>query len=148
MSFQCCGGETDEHKSQVFGIQTTRGVHNGSDHYGIRSVRSGSHLHIRNLTPEATFSCIANQGEIWDGWVREAENGDGHAASLVRDYQRRPAEELYDVRKDAWNRKNLINEPSLAEVRAALHKKPDTWMGSQGDEGNATELRAREHMAR
>ncbi|GIT30082.1 MAG: hypothetical protein Ct9H300mP1_21280 [Planctomycetaceae bacterium] len=28
------------HKQHVFGLMTTRGILNGSDHYGIRSVRS------------------------------------------------------------------------------------------------------------
>jgi uncharacterized sulfatase len=141
-------GETGEHKSHVFGIQTTRGIVGGSDHYGIRSVRSGTHLYIRNLTPEATFSCSANKGEVWNSWVRAAKNGDVHAASLVRAYQHRPAEELYDVRKDPWNRRNRIDDPALKEIRAALRAELDRWMKAQGDEGQATELRAREHMVK
>ncbi len=141
-------GETGEHKSHVFGIQTTRGIVGGSDHYGIRSVRSGSHLYIRNLTPEATFSCSANKGDVWNSWVRAAKNGDGHAASLVRAYQHRPAEELYDVRRDPWNRENRIDDPALTEIRAALRAELDGWMKAQGDEGQAIELRAREHMVK
>jgi uncharacterized sulfatase len=141
-------GEINEHKSHVFGIQTTRGIRNGSDHYGIRSVRSGSHLYIRNLTPEATFSCAANQGETWNSWVRAAKEGEQHAASLVRDFQHRPSEELYDVCNDPWNRVNLIGNPELAGIRSTLRAELDAWMESQGDEGNATELRAREHMGK
>jgi uncharacterized sulfatase len=141
-------GETNDHKAHVFGIQTTRGIQSGSEHYGIRSVRSGSHLYIRNLTPEATFSCSANQGEVWNSWIRAAESGDGHAATLVRDFQHRPAEELYDVREDPWNRKNLIEQPAMTEIRAALRAELDDWMKAQGDEGHDTELRAREHMTK
>lgn len=140
-------GETNTHKSHVFGIQTTRGVNHGSDHYGIRSVRSGSHLYIRNLTPEATFSCAASQGKMWDSWVRAAEAGDAHAAALVGDFQHRPAEELYDVRADPWNRVNRIDDPGLADVRAKLRAELDSWMKAQGDLGAATEMQALDHMS-
>lgn len=139
-------GERDTHKARVYGIQTTRGVNNGSEFFGIRSVRSAGHLYIRNLTPEAVFSCAANKGEPWESWVRAAEGGDERAAVLVRDYLHRPAEELYDVVADPWNRNNLIDDPSLAEVRDGLRADLDAWMADQGDEGAATEMRALERM--
>ncbi len=139
-------GETDEHKRHVFGIQTTRGVNNGAEHYGVRSARSGDYLYIRNLTPDVVFSCVANKGEPWDSWVRAAEGGDEHATRLVHDYRHRPAEELYDVRADPWNRTNLIDEPGREKVRLGLRAELDAWMNAQGDEGAATEMRALEHM--
>lgn len=139
-------GETDEHKQHVFGIQTTRGVNNGAEHYGVRSARSGEYLYIRNLTPDVVFSCAANKGEPWDSWVRAAQAGDEHAATLVHDYRHRPAEELYDVRTDPWNRTNLIDDPGLEKVRADLRAELDSWMAAQGDEGAATEMRALKHM--
>jgi len=139
-------GDADEHKTHVFGIQTTRGVNFGSDHYGIRSVRSGEHLYIRNLTPDAVFSCAASRGQPWESWVRAAEAGDEHAAALVRDYRHRPAEELYDVRADPWNRRNLVDDPALGSVLAELRAQLDAWMEAQGDEGASTEMRAHERM--
>jgi uncharacterized sulfatase len=141
-------GTTDRHKTHVFGIQTTRGVNNGSEHYGIRSIRSEEHLYIRNLTPDAVFRCAASNGQPWDSWVLAAERGDPHAKRQVHDYQHRPAEELYAVRADPWNRTNLIDDPSLASVRDDLRARLDSWMKAQGDEGHATEMKALERMPR
>lgn len=139
-------GETDTHKSHVYGVQTTRGVNNGSEHYGIRSVRSEEYLYIWNLTPDAIFQCAATTGRPWGSWMRAAERGDEHARRLVREYLQRPAEELYDVRVDPWHRTNLIDRAELQGVRNELRAKLDAWMEDQGDEGQATELRALERL--
>lgn len=135
-------GETDTHKDVVFGIQTTRGVNYGSKHYGIRSARSADYLYIRNLTPEVAFACAATRGRPWPSWVEAAEAGDAHAQRLVHEFQYRPAEELYDVRHDPWHRTNLIDRTELAPVRDDLRARLDAWMAQQGDEGQATEMRA------
>ncbi len=49
-------GKADEHKAFSFGIHTTKGIINGSPHYGIRTVRGKRYRYIRNLTPEARIS--------------------------------------------------------------------------------------------
>lgn len=141
-------GAATTDKSHVFGLQTTRGIINGSDHYGIRSVRDARHRYIRNLTPDAVFQNAATADPVFESWKRLAETGDANAASLVRDYQHRPAEELYDTESDPWNRRNLIDDPALAGVRDALRAKLDAWMQQQGDEGQATEMKALERMPR
>ena len=40
-------GRADEHKQYTFGIHTTRGIINGSDHFGIRSCGTKTHRYIR-----------------------------------------------------------------------------------------------------
>lgn len=139
-------GHADTHKSHVYGVQTTRGVNNGSEYYGIRSVRSGDYLYIRNLTPDAIFQCAATRGPVWNSWVNAAEAGDAHARRITREYMKRPAEELYDVRVDPWHRANLIDREDLQAVRDELRAKLDAWMEGQGDKGQATEMRALERM--
>ncbi|MDO8542029.1 MAG: sulfatase [Opitutaceae bacterium] len=139
-------GATRTHKTHVFGLQTSRGIVNGSDHYGIRSVRDTRYRYIRNFSAEVTFQNGATKGAVFRSWEKSASAGNKRAALLVHDYQHRPAEELYDCEADPWNRVNLINNPRLSPVRDALRTRLDAWMKQQGDEGDATEMKALERM--
>lgn len=139
-------GKTTAHKMHVFGLQTTRGINAGSDYYGIRSVRDARYRYIRNLTPDATFSNAATKSLNFKTWEKLAAAGDAHAQRLVRDYQHRPAEELFDCETDPWNRKNLASDPKFAGQLAGLRTQLDAWMKQQGDEGQPTELKALERM--
>ena len=141
-------GAATTHKTHVFGLQTTRGIINGSEYYGIRSVRSARYRYIRNLTSEATFQNAATKDPTFATWKKMADAGDAHAQRLVHDYQHRPAEELYDCQTDPWNRTNLASDPQFAEPLAALRRELDGWMKTQGDEGQATEMKALERMPR
>jgi uncharacterized sulfatase len=141
-------GAASTHKTHVYGLQTTRGIINGADHFGIRSVRDVRYRYIRNFTPEATFANATTHDPVFKTWETMAAAGDATAKRLVHDYQHRPAEELYDCDADPWNRHNLIAEPRLAGVRAGLSAKLDAWMKQQGDEGQATEMKALERMPR
>lgn len=141
-------GKASSHKEYVFGLMTTRGIINGSDHFGIRSVRSEKYRYIVNLTPEVPFRNIAMKAPPFVSWVARAEAGDASAAEIVRRYRHRPAEELYDITRDSpeWN--NLASDPEFAEVKARLRKQLFDWMDAQGDRGQETELAAFEHQAR
>ncbi len=141
-------GAASTHKTHVYGLQTTRGINNGSDHFGIRSVRDLRYRYIRNLTPDATFANATTHDPVFKTWETMAAAGDATARRLVHDYQHRPAEELYDCEADPWNRTNLIADKKLASVRAELSAKLDAWMKQQGDEGQATEMKALERMPR
>lgn len=141
-------GRAATHKTHVYGLQTTRGINNGSPYYGIRSVRDVRYRYIRNFTPEITFANAATNDPTFKTWEKMAAAGDARAKRLVHDYQHRPAEELYDCEADPWNRNNLIADPKLAAVRGELRAKLEAWMKQQGDEGQATELKALERMPR
>ena len=49
--------------------------------------------------------------------------------------ERRPAEELYDSRRDPWEVENLIDHPEHAERAANLRRALDRWIESTGDLG-------------
>jgi len=138
-------GAAAEHKKYVFGLHTTRGIINGSPHYGIRTVRSRQFKYILNLTPEATFRNAAVKSAIFRSWQEKAKT-DPDAADKVRRYQHRPGVELYDVAKDPYEWTNLADNPEYAEIKAELRKQLDAWMKSQGDKGQQTELEARDHQ--
>jgi uncharacterized sulfatase len=76
--------------------------------------------------------------DYWDSWVEKA-NTDPAAAAVVRRYHTRPAEELYDLRADPWEMKDLAVEAAHADTLKKLRADLDAWMADQGDEGLKTE---------
>ena len=141
-------GKRTSHKQHVFGLMTTRGILNGSDHYGIRSVRSDRYKLIVNLTPEVPFRNIFMKSSIFRSWEAKARSGDKDAREKVRRFRQRPAEELYDITADPYEWQNLAGDPKLAEVQSRLRTQLDRWMKAQGDRGQQTELEALKHQAR
>lgn len=139
-------GEATKHKDYVYGIMTTRGINNGSDHFGIRSVRSKDYQLIVNLTPEVTFTNACTASPEFQSWVKRAETGKKKAANLVKRYQHRPPVELYKVGEDWHQWKNLADDPEYSDVLRDMNAKLDEWMESQGDLGEATEMAALDHQ--
>ncbi|MDA7858701.1 sulfatase [Mariniblastus sp.] len=140
-------GERAEHKQYTFGLQTTRGIGQGSENFGVRSAGTKTHRYIRNLNPTETFKNFVtrpggDKADFWMSWIEKAKAGDAHALAMTEKYQHRPAEELYDVEKDPHCLNNLIDDPMLAELKDDLSTRLDAWMKSQGDEGAATEALA------
>ena len=145
-------GNADEHKSLVFGIQTTLGINEATQAYGIRSVRNDSLKYIINLFPENKFEnallmdpqdwSSRRQSYLW--WMRswrEAAEKDKKANLILERYQKRPAIELYHVKKDPYELVNRALDPEYENVMNVLHKELMTWMQSQGDMGKPTELK-------
>ena len=141
-------GETDQHKDFVYGLMTTRGIINGSETFGIRSVRGKRFKYIRNLSPEIKFTNACTKGQCFQSWVDKAESGDADAADKVRRYQHRPKEELYDMEADPYEWNNLADDPAFASVKSRLNQKLNSWMAEQGDAGQKTEEEAYLHQGR
>jgi N-sulfoglucosamine sulfohydrolase len=141
-------GEADRHKDHVYGIMTTRGIINGSETFGIRSVRSDKYKLIVNLTPETEFTNACTKSREFQSWVAKAEAGDADAADKVKRYSWRPAVELYDVTKDRLEWENLAENPEYAGEVKKLRAKLDAWMAAQGDRGQDTEAEAHLHQGR
>ena len=136
-------GKTDHHKKYAFGLQTSRGINHGPEHYGIRSVRSDRYRYIVNLTPEVSFQNTMMHRDWWKSWVERARHGDTRAAHLVERFQRRPREELFDIERDPYCLNNLAEDPSLSAVKADLRDQLESWMVAQGDLGQPTEQAAK-----
>lgn len=145
-------GKASEHKAYTYGIHTTRGIIAGTETFGIRSCGTKTHRYIRNLNAELIFKNVVtreggDKADFWMSWVNKANAGDAHAQAMVRKYQHRPVEELYDVEKDPHCLNNVIADPSLAEMRSELSSKLDAWMTVQGDLGKETEAIAHTRKA-
>lgn len=132
-------GKTGDFRDYVFGVHTTRGIIKGSDSYPIRSVRSDKYLYIHNLNSEGKFSNVVTNGKLLEDWKNTGREEDHKRAEF---YEKRPAEELYDVRKDPYQLNNIIDEPGYEEVVKTLKSELAQFMKQQGDKGIETELQA------
>ena len=135
-------GKKKEHKKYFFSLQTSRGINKGPEFYGIRSVYDGRYRYIVNLTPEAIFRNAMTASSLFKEWEQLAET-DAHAKTITSKYQYRPAVELYDVRNDPFCMNDLAGDAKYSSIVTTELKK---WMKACGDEGQATEMRAFEHM--
>ncbi len=141
-------GQAKEHKQFVYGIMTTRGIINASEHFGIRSIRGRDYKYILNFTPEIKFTNACTQGAIFKSWIEKAEAGDADAADKVKRYHYRAGEELYRIGDDPYEWNNLADDPQYAEVKQQLRRQLQQWMDDQGDLGQQTELDAPKHQNR
>ncbi len=138
-------GKRKEHKRYTFSLQTTRGINNGSEYYGIRSVADKRYRYIVNLTPEATFQNEQTNSPTFKEWILLAKT-DHKAKIITEKYQHRPAIELYDLEKDPYCMNNLAEKLEYSNTIAKMDKVLKEWMRSCGDNGQETEMRAYEHM--
>lgn len=145
-------GKKDTHKEYTYGIQTTRGIAKGSDHYGVRTIRSERFRYILNLTPEASFQNIvtnsfASGGTFYKSWITRAAT-DSVAKNLVSKFQHRPAEELYDIVTDPLEMNNIADNPQYSNIKKDLNNRLLMWMEQQGDRGQQTEMEATDHQVK
>ena len=141
-------GETDHHKSHVFGLMTTRGIINGSSAYGIRTVRDRRYRLIWNLNHETKFTNACTSSKYFAPMLAAAQRGDEQAKSIVNRYQHRPEFELYDCNSDPMELNNLAEKSAYANIKNRLKNVLDQWMLDQGDQGLETELDALAHQTK
>ena len=139
-------GASDTHKEFVFAEYTNRGVINGSDHYGIRSVRSARYKYIWNFTPADPYANASLRSATYESWTRAAAAGDATAKTAIARLLHRTEIEFYDIVADPEEFKNLSADPALASEMARHRAQLDAWMKAQGDRGQATEMEALAHM--
>lgn len=141
-------GNKNQHKEFSYGIMTTRGIINGSDTYGIRTVRGLKYRLIWNLEHETKFTNACTQASYFQSMVQAAEAGDEKAKDLVNKYFYRPEFELFDCEADPLEMNNIAADPQYAKIVGKLKTKLDQWMESQGDHGVQTERDAILHQSR
>ena len=129
-------GEEQTHRERIF---TTHSGDGAMNVYPTRSVRTREWKYIRNLHPEFAFtSHIDRAGDVdgahyWRSWERVATT-DPRAAAIVKRYRERPADELYDLRADPFEQRNLAADPAHAARVQAMRSELEAWMNEQGDQ--------------
>lgn len=132
-------------KKYTFSLQTTKGIVNGSEYFGIRSVADSKYRYIVNLSPEMTFKNLVTSGPIFSEWLKAAQT-DQKAKEITWKYQHRPAVELYNIEQDKYCLKNLARDPAYKKVAKRMDKALKNWMKECGDKGLETELEANKHQ--
>ena len=141
-------GNKHAHKKYVYGLMTTKGINNGSENYGIRSVRDERYKYIWNFTPDVEFQNACTQSMVFKSWIKKAQSGDADAKDKVNRYQWRPEIEIYDLEKDPYEWNNLAGKPEVKTIQQRLSNALKKWMKSQGDLGQETEMAALERQRR
>jgi N-sulfoglucosamine sulfohydrolase len=112
--------------------------------YPMRAVRTKEFLYIQNLRPDrnpAGDASIAGTpseyGDV-DGGRTKAYMMENKTAKNVEKYfkmgfEKRPAEELYDVKKDSYNLVNLAGNPNYRITKNTLKVKLESWMKRSND---------------
>lgn len=128
-------GESKTHRDVIF---TTHSGDGRMNVYPIRSLRTGDWKYIHNLHPEFAHTthidkALAKDGGLyWTSWY-EAYRNDHGAAVKVKRYHERSAEELYDLKADPYELRNLAADPAQAGRLKEMGARLDDWMKSQGD---------------
>lgn len=130
-------GRTETHRDRIFTTHSGDGSYNV---YPIRSERTADWKYIRNLHPEFRYTSHVDLAQAADGpgyfgsWL-DAAKIDPYAAAIVFRYYQRPAEELYDLRADPLEQRNLAGSPAHAARLATMRDNVTAWMTEQGDTG-------------
>lgn len=113
--------------------------------YPIRAIRTYDYLYIRNFEPERwptggpefVSSNKAPHGDVDDGpfkdFLFETETAERFPEAYRLSVGKRPLEELYDVRADPHQIRNLADDPEMAEVKEELWERLRTYLSETGD---------------
>ena len=108
----------------------------------IRSVRTKNYLYIRNYYPNEPFPIwvpyLSNM-PIYKEMLRLDAEGKLTGPQKSWMAYSRPPEELYDVRADPFQIKNLIDDPKLNPVLEDLRKRHKEWTIETSDMGHLNE---------
>lgn len=138
-------GEAVTGRDQVF-VERERhaNVRKGDLSYPMRAVRTRDFLYIRNLRPDRwpagdpeRHVAVGTFGDI-DNGPAKSEFLDRQADPVIARFlhlatAKRPAEELYDLRRDPWQLTNVAGTPQHARVRNELRATLERWMRQTGD---------------
>ena len=139
------GAEKDAQRTMVF-LERERhaNVRKGDLSYPSRAVRTKDFLYIRNLRPERwpagdpqMWKAVGEFGDCDAGVTKEVILSRRDEPSMKPFFQLcfglRPAEELYDLRRDPGQTNNVAASAEFGETRKQLRAELEQWMQRTGD---------------
>ena len=106
--------------------------------YLSRAIRTQRYKLIWNPHSEFAFTTHIDlllretSGDYFKEWTAAART-DQHAADIVARHHGRPEYELFDLKADAHEQKNLAGEESLKDLQTELTDELKAWIRSQND---------------
>ncbi|MGD9647182.1 MAG: sulfatase [Pirellulales bacterium] len=115
--------------------------------YPMRAIRTDDYLYIRNFKPDRWPSGTPDHTKAFkpDAWLADCDNGptkrylwDHRDEPGVRElyalcFAKRPAEELYDLRSDPGEIKNVAGQSAYAEVQSRLASQLESELRALAD---------------
>ena len=108
-------------------------IHEITMYYPMRMVRTRTHKYILNLAHGLEYP---HASDLWgsDSWQGILKRGDTMMGKRpVKDFLKRPREELYDVTADPAEVKNLAADPAHSKVLDELRAKVAAWRKQTND---------------
>lgn len=102
-------------------------------YYPMRMVRTRTHKYILNLAHGLEYP---HASDLWgsDSWQRILKRGDAMMGQRpVKDFLKRPKEELYNLTSDSAEVKNLAADPANAKLLEELRGKLAVWRKQTSD---------------
>ncbi|WP_425616490.1 sulfatase [Anatilimnocola sp. NA78] len=140
-------GEKDPYSRESVFLERERHADVRREHqsYPIRAMRTRDFLYIRNLRPDrwpagdpdVYFLHERPYGDVDTTAVKDVllahQNDPAFQKYVSLIFAKRPAEELYDLRKDPDQLQNVVEDPSHAERLAELRSLVQNWMQATDD---------------
>ncbi|MBW3622342.1 MAG: sulfatase-like hydrolase/transferase [Armatimonadetes bacterium] len=127
-------GRIDRKRDRAYiGRERHANVRAGNLGYPIRAVRTDEFLYIRNFEPDRWPAGDPPRfGDIDNGptkaWMMEHRDDPGVQRLFDLAFGKRPAEELYDLRKDPYQMRNVASDTGYAKTARGLRSDLDGWM--------------------
>ncbi len=132
-------GAGTEPKEYIYGYRDR-----ADDCYEVsRSVYDGRYLYVRHFMPQLPYF----QQAVIFGPQKEGSYEEIHRLRNLgmlpegtrRMFERKPAEELFDLQNDRWEENNLVNDPALGGLVENLREKVSSWILDHHDTGMFSE---------
>ncbi len=123
----------EEHPQGWDEIYASHTFHEITMYYPMRVVRTGRYKYILNLAHQLPypFALDLYVSSTWQGILRRGD--ERYGARTVEAYLNRPRHELYDLRSDPDEVKNLADDPQHAAILSELQAKLEAWQRKTKD---------------
>lgn len=137
-------------------IYAARDLHEAANEDFSRVVRTKDYHYIRNFMPHIGWEAMPYSWScapyMLDDWYQEAKKGNLEPTNRTSCFfiDKKPQEELYDVKKDPNQLTNLALDPEFECVLKDMRKKCEDWIVENGDLGflSQTEMYTRSEEIR
>jgi uncharacterized sulfatase len=138
-------GQVEPDRDKIFfGRERHANVRAGNVGYPVRALRTGQFLYLRNFEPDRwpagdppVYGDVDQHTDIAGSPSKQAvvEHGNKPKVKRLFDlaFDKRPAEELYDLAKDPWQMTNLAADPRYARAKAKLRGELNRYLEQTKD---------------